>query len=132
MSSIETRRKGGLPRCVKCNEKGTNNPSGICYDCRENKERRDLLERFQVKHPVPIPPELRDKEANCLGEDPELFGQDKTSQLARDICQDCPLNSWCLEFGLWNDQHGTWGGLSQHERRVIKSGLSKSRYVLIA
>lgn len=94
--------------------------------------RLDLVERVSVKYPIPIPLDMRDKEANCFGEDPELFAQKETSQLARDICQDCPLNSWCLDFGLWNDQYGTWGGLSQRERRIIKKGLSKSAFALIA
>lgn len=132
MSSKETRRKGGLPLCTKCQVAKTRDPGGVCYSCRENKMRLDLITKFAVKYPIPIPLDMRDKEANCFGDDPELFTQDETPQIARDICQDCPLNSWCLDFGLWNDQYGTWGGLSQHERRVVKKGLSKSAFALIA
>ena len=132
MSSKETRRKGGLELCIKCLVSGTRNESGICYDCTVDKERRDILKHYAVKYPIPIPLGMRDKEANCYGDDPNLFTQDTTPQIARDICRLCPLNSWCLDFGMWNDQYGTWGGLSQHERKVVKAGLQQTDYVLVA
>jgi WhiB family transcriptional regulator, redox-sensing transcriptional regulator len=40
--------------------------------------------------------------------------------IARQICQDCPVKTPCLEYALRNRiDHGVWGGASERERRRI-------------
>jgi WhiB family redox-sensing transcriptional regulator len=40
--------------------------------------------------------------------------------VARRICEDCPVKAPCLEYALENHiDHGVWGGCSERERRRI-------------
>lgn len=61
-----------------------------------------------------------------------MFETDEALQEARDKCEQCPARDWCLDYGMWNDQWGTWGGLSQRERRIVRTGLRKDGFGLIA
>ncbi len=43
------------------------------------------------------------------------------TNLAKSICQSCPVNNQCLEFALRTLQdYGVWGGRTEDERRVIR------------
>ena len=67
-------------------------------------------------------------DANCIGEDPELFFPVGTSTLALDqtdiakaVCAACPVRADCLEWSLQTCQDaGVWGGLDEEERREIR------------
>lgn len=48
------------------------------------------------------------------GEDRILIGQVKS------ICQRCPHLSECGEWGIINEGHGIWGGLTPDDRRLIR------------
>ena len=40
---------------------------------------------------------------------------------AKEVCLSCPVRAECLEYALETGQrHGVWGGLSEHERRVLR------------
>jgi WhiB family redox-sensing transcriptional regulator len=67
-------------------------------------------------------------EAQCIGEDPELFfpvgasepalAQVETAKL---ICGGCVVRADCLEWSLSTYQDaGVWGGLDEEERRAIR------------
>lgn len=132
MSSPETRRRGGQKLCTKCFLTRTRKEGGVCEKCiAGEKSRLDLLARFAVPYPIPFPRRLRGVKLPCEGRE-DLFLTDEADQEARELCEWCPARDWCLDFGLWNDQYGTWGGLSQHERRIVKRGLRQDRFVLIA
>lgn len=45
--------------------------------------------------------------------------------LAKTVCNRCPVKQLCLEYAMTEDEMGTWGGLTAHERRQLKS-LSRS------
>ena len=67
-------------------------------------------------------------EAQCIGEDPELFFPVGTSEpalaqveTAKRICAGCDVRVDCLEWSLATFQDaGVWGGLDEEERRVIR------------
>lgn len=131
MSSKETRERGGQATCSNCHQYRTGRIEGICYRCEQEINKDNLLKRFAVKYPIPFPESLKGVPLPCEGHT-ALFETDEAQQDARDMCEWCPAREWCLDFGMWNDQWGTWGGLSQHERRVVKKGLRKSSFHLIA
>lgn len=60
------------------------------------------------------------KQAICVGEDPEVFfpekGDEKTLQLARSICAQCPVRIQCLEANRY-ETFGIFGGTTPEERR---------------
>ena len=66
----------------------------------------------------------RDRAA-CRGADPDLFfpGPGESAEPARKVCVPCPVRQACLDYALANAiSHGIWGGLSERERRVLRTG----------
>ena len=52
-------------------------------------------------------------------------GQGADILLAKQICNRCPVRMQCLEYAMTaEDEQGLWGGLTQFERRQLRS-LSK-------
>jgi WhiB family redox-sensing transcriptional regulator len=42
-------------------------------------------------------------------------------EVARRVCEDCPVRAACLEYALENlIPHGVWGGTSERERRRMR------------
>jgi WhiB family redox-sensing transcriptional regulator len=70
----------------------------------------------------------RDRAA-CIGEDPELFFPDGSTgsalhqiEEAKAVCRRCPVAEICLRWALDSGQDaGVWGGMSEDERRALKS-----------
>lgn len=67
-------------------------------------------------------------QAICTGEDPELFfpigaigpGTRAQTELARAVCNRCPVRPACLNLALRaNIDYGMWGGLDENERRTL-------------
>ena len=59
---------------------------------------------------------------NCRDEPPALFfpSDGVGVEVARRICETCPVKEPCLEYALRNRiDHGVWGGASERERRRI-------------
>jgi WhiB family redox-sensing transcriptional regulator len=46
----------------------------------------------------------------------------RTAQPAKSVCRECPVRGQCLEFALdSNEKFGVWGGLSERERKALRS-----------
>ncbi len=61
-------------------------------------------------------------EGNCREELPSLFfpSDGVGVEVARRVCEGCPVKAPCLEYALANGiDHGVWGGASERERRRI-------------
>lgn len=43
-----------------------------------------------------------------------------TSSLGAAICQSCEIKSACLEWAMKHEKFGTWGGLSERQRRLMR------------
>ena len=76
----------------------------------------------------------RDKAA-CLTADPELFfpvgntgpAVDQIEK-AKTVCARCTVTEICLQYALETGQDsGVWGGLSEDERRALKSRAARAR-----
>jgi WhiB family redox-sensing transcriptional regulator len=62
--------------------------------------------------------------ANCLGVDPELFFPERgeLTETAKAVCHACTVRLECLDYAIVNsEKFGIWGGLSERERRRIRS-----------
>jgi len=60
----------------------------------------------------------------CAQIDPELFFPEKGGSVrdAKAVCAGCPVRAQCLEHALAHDERfGVWGGLSEPERRRLKT-----------
>jgi WhiB family redox-sensing transcriptional regulator len=76
----------------------------------------------------PAPATWRDRAA-CLGEDPELFFPEGNAgpallqlEEAKAVCRRCAVAETCLKWALESGQDaGVWGGMSEDERRALKS-----------
>jgi hypothetical protein len=42
------------------------------------------------------------------------------SRYAKSICRQCQHQTECAEWGIYNEQHGIWGGLVDKQRREIR------------
>ena len=59
---------------------------------------------------------------NCAEQSPSLFfpSDGVGVDVARKVCEGCPVKSPCLEYALRHRiDHGVWGGTSERERRRI-------------
>ena len=68
--------------------------------------------------------------SNCIGVDPDLFFPERgaSTREAKEVCRNCIVASACLEFALANgEKHGIWGGMSERERRRIRSQRNAAR-----
>jgi len=60
----------------------------------------------------------------CAQTDPEVFFPEKGGSVreAKAVCAGCPVRAQCLEHALAHDERfGVWGGLSERERRRLKT-----------
>lgn len=63
-------------------------------------------------------------DANCRGMDPELFfpARGESTKPIKAICRRCDVQVECTAYALNNgEHHGIWGGLSEKDRRRIRS-----------
>jgi len=61
-------------------------------------------------------------QGNCANKPPSTFfpSDGVGVDLARRVCDGCPVKDHCLEYALTNRiDHGVWGGTSERERRRI-------------
>lgn len=62
-------------------------------------------------------------DGNCANQPPSMFfpSDGVGVDVARRVCDGCPVLSECLEYALENRiDHGVWGGTSERERRRIQ------------
>ena len=62
--------------------------------------------------------------AACRGTDLEVFfpGRGESAGPARQVCAACPVRQPCLDYAITNRiVHGIWGGLTERERRALRS-----------
>jgi len=63
--------------------------------------------------------------AACRGADLNLFFPERgeSAGAARQVCAACPVRQACLDYAISNRiVHGVWGGLTERERRALRSG----------
>jgi len=63
--------------------------------------------------------------AACRGTDLEVFFPERGESAgpARQVCARCPVRQPCLDYAITNRiTHGIWGGLTERERRALRSG----------
>lgn len=61
--------------------------------------------------------------ARCRGLDPRVFFPERgaTGSIARLVCTSCVVREECLEYAISHDERfGIWGGMSEHERRLLR------------
>ncbi len=75
------------------------------------------------EHSVKLKATWRD-DAACKGLDTDIFfpATDAEAGPAKLVCPGCPVRSECLEWALLSRQEdGVWGGLTDNERRRLRS-----------
>lgn len=71
--------------------------------------------------------------AECRGSDPEMFfpGRGEDTGDAKQVCAVCPVRSDCLEYAMARgEKFGVWGGLSEKERRRLRSRRARIRALI--
>jgi hypothetical protein len=64
------------------------------------------------------------EQAICSSTDAEVFFPERgmSPRDAKRVCYGCPVRQECLQYALeTNQMYGVWGGLTEHERRNLKS-----------
>ena len=62
--------------------------------------------------------------AACRGLDLGVFFPERgeSAEPARQVCAACPVRQPCLDYAMTNRiSHGIWGGLTERERRALRS-----------
>lgn len=59
--------------------------------------------------------------AKCVGKTNLFYSEQEVSiKFSKQLCEDCPIISECLDYALVNGEAwGVWGGLTFQERRVL-------------
>lgn len=72
-------------------------------------------------------------QANCSGMDPEVWfpGRGESTKDLKAICERCAVQAQCRTAGLV-EKFGMWGGLSERERRRVRSARRRERVEGIA
>lgn len=70
----------------------------------------------------------------CQTTDPEIWFSDDMEgsgthyKLAKQLCNECPVQNLCLQFSLVSEeQYGVWGGLTPRERRSMRVAMGRTR-----
>ena len=42
------------------------------------------------------------------------------ARVAKSICHSCPHKVECAEWGIYNEAHGIWGGLTNRDRQAVR------------
>jgi WhiB family redox-sensing transcriptional regulator len=74
--------------------------------------------------PAPFAARWRELAA-CRGAELGLFFPERgeSAEAARQVCASCPVRQPCLDYAITNRiTHGIWGGLTERERRALRSG----------
>lgn len=69
------------------------------------------------------------QQANCLGKGRDLFfpKRGESANPPKEICNDCPVKSECLDYSLLQrTTKGIWGGTSEKQRKNIRKKRSGS------
>ena len=52
---------------------------------------------------------------------PNNGGDTRNIHFAKRICSECTHRLECAEWGIYNERHGIWGGLTSRERESIRA-----------
>ena len=86
-----------------------------------------MTARLPRRRTLPVPARFaaRWRElAACRGIDLEVFFPERgeSAEPARQVCAACPVRRPCLDYAITNRiTHGIWGGLTERERRALRS-----------
>ena len=72
-------------------------------------------------------------DAACIGKPQAWFfpGRGELTSTAKNICAGCPVLDTCREYALGKgEQHGIWGGMSERERRRVRSMRAKTVVIM--
>lgn len=76
-------------------------------------------------------PELWMRDAKCADTpDPDLFFSGVAEDIAKaqGICKGCPVRILCASYAIENNtEGGVWGGLTEADRKTIKTSKTRSR-----
>jgi WhiB family redox-sensing transcriptional regulator len=81
------------------------------------------LPRYHLAAPARFAARWRERAA-CRGTDLDVFYPERgqTAGPARLVCARCPVREPCLDYAVSNRiTHGIWGGLTERERRPLRS-----------
>jgi WhiB family transcriptional regulator, redox-sensing transcriptional regulator len=73
--------------------------------------------------PIGEPPKHLREEGNCRDVDTNIFYPEhgESFQAAMKMCSNCPVRRDCAEWATVNDEWGCWGGLTDEDRKIIRS-----------
>jgi WhiB family redox-sensing transcriptional regulator len=78
---------------------------------------------------VPLTNQTWRQHAACRGVEPDIFypATDEEAEVAKAVCDACPVRQPCLEYALSSrERDGVWGGATEKERRRILRQRRKS------
>ena len=70
-----------------------------------------------------IPEELT-KGGACAGSDLNIFFSENLGEInqALQICNSCPIRQQCIDYALFAEEYGVWGGTTQAQRNKMRGG----------
>ena len=83
------------------------------------------------------PPTVDFSQAVCRDMDTEIFFSLTAGDIstAKDACRKCPAQQACLDYAMYSEEYGVWGGKTPKERKLIRGNkgiVTKEEQVAIA
>lgn len=88
----------------------------------------DLARTYNQYKRLPIPDDWR-QEAKCIGEDLNVFINQKREKEARVFCRECPVREQCLAYSIQTPNlAGIYGGIGENTRdRAYRIHLGRNK-----
>lgn len=80
-----------------------------------------MTKHHKLAQSIPNLPFEWKNEGLCKTSDFKIFFSDLRKEIneALQICNRCKVKQQCFDYAMANNEHGVWGGTTEHQRRMM-------------
>lgn len=88
-----------------------------------------MVKHHKLAQSIPNLPFEWKNDGLCKTSDFRIFFSDVRDEVkqALQICNKCKVKQDCFDYAMANNEHGVWGGTTEHQRRMMVRRLNYER-----